>query len=148
MIKSSTLKLQIKMKKVLSITVLALALVACSKEANKSTETQAATEDKTVVAQTPNRISYLEISPKTVKCDAGAAQLDCLQVKKVEYKDGKKAYLSQDWENFYTEIEGFNHNTNEQVLIKVKEFDIPNPPADGSSIRYVLDEVIEQTPSK
>lgn len=38
--------------------------------------------------------------------------------------------------------------TSQQVLIHVKEYDIPKPPADGSSIRYVLDEVIETIPSK
>jgi Domain of unknown function (DUF4377) len=141
------------MKKILFIVLTTIALTACSKEANKQTETKPTTEDKSVTAlteaeQTPNRVSYLEISPKTQKCDAGAGQMDCLQVKQLDYKDGQKTYKSKDWENFYAGIEGFTHKSNEQVLIRVKEYDIPNPPADGSSIRYVLDEVIETVPSK
>lgn len=132
---------------------MALIMAACSKEANKPADTAVKTEEKTTASQTesdqtPDRVSYLEISAKTEKCDAGVAVLDCLQVKHVDYKDGQKTYKNNEWENFYDGIEGFNHDATKQVLIKVKEYDIANPPADGSSIRYVLDEVIETQPAK
>ena len=88
---------------------------------------------------------FLEISPQTKTCSTGTRQMDCLQVKEVKYDEkGLKTYSSSQWLNFYDNIDGFKHNSNEKVIIRVKKYAIKNPPADASSFAYVLDTTIEQ----
>ena len=88
---------------------------------------------------------FLEISPQTKTCSAGTRQMDCLQVKEVKYDEkGLKTYSSSQWLNFYDNIDGFKHNSNERVIIRVKKYAVKNPPADASSFAYILDTTIEQ----
>jgi len=45
---------------------------------------------------------------------------------------------TNDWEYFYSEIEGFNYEEGYIYNLKVKQTAIINPPMDGSSIKYEL----------
>ena len=92
---------------------------------------------------------FLEIAPTTKPCTAGAVQMQCLQVKEVKYNEqGIKTYTGSQWENFYNNIDGFKHNTNQQVIIRVNKYKVSKPPTDSSSYAYVLDTVIEQSTVK
>lgn len=105
------------------------------------------------VEVTPNRIwksskkqlkkvaeyTYLEVSPEKKMCSHGAGRLECLQVKAFNVDEqGKKIYLNQDWEYFYNQIEGYTHNPKKIETIKVKKVNVDNPPADASSLNYIL----------
>ena len=76
-----------------------------------------------------------------VSC-TGVAPMKCLQVQKSRtIKKGK-------WQNFYAGIEGFNFETGYIYKLSVKEekIDPAKVPADGSSIKYTLIEVLEKNP--
>lgn len=71
-----------------------------------------------------------------VSCTGGNGPMECLQVQMGE-KVG-----SQTWEYFYSPIEGFNYQPGYVYTLKVKTEPIKNPPADGSSVKYTLIEVV------
>jgi len=48
------------------------------------------------------------------------------------------------WENFYGAIKGFNYKSNYRYKLSVTVKNIPNPPADGSSLEYTLIKVLEK----
>ena len=75
------------------------------------------------------------VGPQTADC-TGVAPMKCLQVK-------EKA--SEDWTNFYTNIEGFTYEPGYEYVLKVKTEKIANPPADGSSIKYTLVKQVSKT---
>jgi heat shock protein HslJ len=72
----------------------------------------------------------------------GVAPMKCLQVQKSKtIKKGK-------WQNFYSVIEGFNFETGYIYKISVKEekIDTAKLPADGSTNKYTLVEILEKKP--
>jgi len=73
------------------------------------------------------------IGPELVDCH-GVVPQKCMQVAKTE--GGK-------FGNFYTQIEGFEFIPGTNYVIDVVIEEIDNPPADGSSLRYTLLEVVE-----
>lgn len=52
-----------------------------------------------------------------------------------------------DWTLFYDGIEGFAYEEGFDYQLLVRREKIDNPPADGSSIRYTLVEVVEKVKS-
>jgi hypothetical protein len=66
--------------------------------------------------------------------------MSCLQIKRGD--DG-----AGDWQNFYTQIHGFDYQPGYLYRLRVRETDLPpaQVPADASSIRYDLVEVVEKT---
>lgn len=94
--------------------------------------------------QSEGKIVFLEISPQTKSC-TGVAPQTCMQVREIKYDDkGIKKYADKNWSLYYGQIEGFEHNPNQRVIVRVKRFEIKNPAADQSSIADVLDMVVEQ----
>lgn len=76
----------------------------------------------------------LFISPKKTDC-TGLMPVKCLQIK----------FSKEDnWHNFYGAIEGFDYEEGYEYEITADKIDIPDPPADAPSFRYVLKEVIEK----
>lgn len=72
-----------------------------------------------------------------VKMDCtGVAPQKCLQIKEKE---------SENWTYFYTDIEGFDYEEGYTYKIKVEVSEVENAPADASSLKYTLLEVIEKT---
>ena len=80
----------------------------------------------------PLRLIY--VAAERREC-MGVAPMQCLKVR--ESKDGP-------WLNYYDEIEGFTPEPGMAYRLRVREVKVPNPPADASSMRWVLDMVIEQ----
>jgi heat shock protein HslJ len=76
-----------------------------------------------------------------VSC-TGVAPMKCLQVQK------NKTIEKGKWQNFYANIEGFDFQTGYIYKLSVKEekIDPAKVPADGSSVKYTLVEVLEKNP--
>lgn len=77
------------------------------------------------------------IAPYTLPCMAGAMATECLQV--------KWSQEQADWENLYDPIEGFAYEVGTYYELIVAADRIPNPPADGSSLRYRLVKIVSAT---
>ena len=80
----------------------------------------------------------IEVDAQMVDC-TGVGPQKCLRIRK-----GPQA----EWELWYSGIEGFTHKDGVKSRLRVREEKVPNPPADGSSLRLILLEVLEQTPAK
>lgn len=52
---------------------------------------------------------------------------------------------TEDFTNFYTNINGFDYEPGYEYVLKVNAEDIPNPPADGSSVKYTLVEQVSKS---
>jgi|SRR5688572_20129986 hypothetical protein len=59
----------------------------------------------------------------------------CLQVREHD---------NQPWDTFCSPIEGFDFEAGHEYIIEVRIFTVKNPPADGSSLRYVLHKLISK----
>ena len=79
------------------------------------------------------------IASERVPC-TGVAPMQCLQVREAS---------DRPWQYFYSEIEGFTHEPGYAYELRVREEKVADPPADGSSLRWQLLEVVSKvrTPS-
>jgi heat shock protein HslJ len=82
--------------------------------------------------------STLWVNSFTVECE-GVAPMTCLQVQEGDSpKPGK-------WENFYSNIEGFTYEAGYLYRLRIRKETLEDVPADASSIRYVLVQLLEKT---
>jgi len=79
-----------------------------------------------------NKIIY--VADSMVECE-GTAEQKCLQIK--ENKE-------DEWTLFYDTIEGFEYKEGFLHKIEVSISKIKNPPADGSTLKYKLNNIIYQ----
>lgn len=77
----------------------------------------------------------LYVAPFWKTCQ-GVGPMLCLQT---------RAVPEGDWQLFYNSIEGFTYEPGYQYELKVKKTDVANPPADASSLRYSLVEVVSKS---
>jgi heat shock protein HslJ len=93
----------------------------------------------------PGETVFLEIAAQTKPCSHPLIpDKQCLQVRELKYDDkGIKTGTDGAFENFYGDIEGYAHESGIRNVLRVKRYTIKNPPADGSSLAYVLDMVVE-----
>ncbi len=94
------------------------------KEISKTAKVSEGLPQKAEVAAT----FQLTIASQQADC-TGVAPQKCLLIK----KDGQK-----DWEFWYSGIEGFKYEEGNEYVLEVKEEKVDNPPADASSLKYVL----------
>jgi hypothetical protein len=59
--------------------------------------------------------------------------MQCLQVRSSE---------NQPWQLFYGEIEGFTPQPDTAYYLKLRYETVPNPPADASAVRTILERVV------
>lgn len=87
---------------------------------------------------------FLEVAAQRVPCPhAMIPDHRCLHVREVTYDgDGLKTGTGE-WQFFYQDIEGFTHEPGVRNVLRLKRFNVQDPPADGSSLAYVLDMVVE-----
>jgi hypothetical protein len=111
-----------------------LVLVACQPSDRPST----VPAPTAAVGQTSTPIKQLviEVAPVQVDC-MGVAPMKCMQ-----YREKGAA----DWLNYYGAIEGFEFQEGYHYTLKISEYKVDNPPADASSLRWVLDQVVERHP--
>ncbi|MGE8658176.1 MAG: META and DUF4377 domain-containing protein [Achromobacter sp.] len=75
------------------------------------------------------------VNAERVPCNAGAGRAMCYQVRDTP---------AQPWQLWYGDITGFNFQPGIRYRLRVVEVRDPNPPADASGLRWVLDTVVEQ----
>ncbi|APR51524.1 META domain-containing protein [Sphingomonas koreensis] len=83
-------------------------------------------------ADAPRKFIY--VSAETKPC-TGVAPMTCLQVREKE---------SDPWQLHYFGITGFEPQPGIEYRLRIIEEKVKNPPMDASSIRWTLDQVIEQ----
>ncbi|RQT41772.1 DUF4377 domain-containing protein [Burkholderia cepacia] len=76
----------------------------------------------------------VQVAPQSVRC-TGVAPMECLQV-----RNGP----NEPWSLWYAGIEGFAYQPGYQYTLEIDEYRVARPPADGSSIRWVLKRVVER----
>ncbi|KAB0643620.1 DUF4377 domain-containing protein [Burkholderia latens] len=74
------------------------------------------------------------VAPQAARC-TGVAPMDYLQVR------GSPA---EPWSLGYAGIEGFAYQPGYDYVLEVDEYRVAQPPADGSSIRWVLKRIVER----
>lgn len=79
-------------------------------------------------------IVTLEVAPTLMPC-VGVAPQQCLVVREPD---------DAEWQYLYSSIEGFTFEPGYRYVLRVARFEVPNPPADGSSIAYVLVRVVSR----
>lgn len=99
----------------------------------------------------PGETVFLEVAAQTKPCSHPLiAGMQCLQVRELQYDDkGIKTGSDGAFENFYGNIQGYTYEPGIRNVLRVKRYTLKNAPADGSSIAYELDMVVEsenQTP--
>lgn len=77
---------------------------------------------------------FIHVSAETKPC-TGVAPMTCLQVREKE---------SDPWQLHYGGIVDFEPQPGIEYRLRIIEETVENPPADASSIRWTLDQVIEQ----
>jgi heat shock protein HslJ len=112
------------MRILFSMTVLAAVLSSC---------------DTTKKAMPDDSIQTLLVANHKMPC-TGAAPMECMLV---------KSEKDSDWRYFYSSIEGFDYQSGHEYVLKVKTEKLTNVPADASSIRYILKEIVskKETPT-
>ena len=80
-----------------------------------------------------------EVAPTKIDC-VGVAPMKCLQVREM---DGDKA---GEWHAQSAPIEGFDFVEGFKYRILVRSEKVENPPADASSIKYMLVKLLEKNP--
>ena len=88
---------------------------------------------------------FLEIAPQPEACNHPLIKdMKCLQVREIKFDDnGIRTGTPGEFQPLYQDIEGFAHEAGVRNVVRVNRFTIANPPADGSSVAYVLDMVVE-----
>ena len=88
---------------------------------------------------------FLEIAPQPAPCNHPLIKdMKCLQVREIKFDDnGLRTGTPGEFQPLYQDIEGFAHEAGTRNVVRVNRFTIANPPADGSSVAYVLDMVVE-----
>jgi len=95
----------------------------------------------------PGEQVFLEVAAQTRACPHPLIKdKQCLQVREVRFdENGLKQGEPGAYENFYSDIEGYVHEPGTRNVLRVKRFKLAHPPADGSSLAYVLDMVVESS---
>jgi heat shock protein HslJ len=92
----------------------------------------------------PGERVFLEVAAQRVTCShPEMPDHTCLSVREIRYDDSGIVTSRGEWEVLYQEIEGFTHQPGVRTVLRLTRHRIANPPADGSSIAYVLDMVVE-----
>ena len=86
------------------------------------------------IQKTENLFSTLYVNSELVDC-VGVAVQQCMLVRENP---------NSDWKNFYDHIDGFEFQNGYEYKLKIKITEIKNPPADASSLKYSLLEILEK----
>ena len=94
---------------------------------------------------------FMEVAAETAPCSQplGPDQ-QCLQVRERTYADNGviTSDKSAAWKPLDQDIEGYTHESGVRNVLRLKRYTVENPPADGPSVAYVLDMVVESEQTK
>jgi hypothetical protein len=116
------------MKRILSVLVALVALLGTASLVGACSSSDSGSEAEVV---------RMWIGPELADC-VGVGPMTCMQV---SYSEDGETQL------FYDSIEGFEYVEGTSYVIDVEVTDVENPPADASSKKYTLVEVISETPA-
>lgn len=114
------------MKNLIPLALIFLLFYSC-KVSHKQTTTSS-----TTIEAANTKTFY--VAPITVDCE-GAGLQKCLLIKRK---------ITDRWQLFYDNIEGFQHEWGNTYIIKVKETKLDSVSADASSLKHTLVEIVEK----
>ncbi|TDK23856.1 DUF4377 domain-containing protein [Luteimonas aestuarii] len=92
----------------------------------------------------PGERVFLEVAARRVPCHHPLMpDHRCLHVREITYADNGTRQSTGEWGFLYQDIEGYTHEPGVRNVLRLNRYTIANPPADASSIAYVLDMVVE-----
>lgn len=92
----------------------------------------------------PGERVFLEVQAQRIDCSHPLMpDYRCLNVREVHYDENGIRTGTGDWQALYQDIEGYEHQPGIRNVLRLKRFTVPNPPADASSMAYVLDMIVE-----
>lgn len=93
----------------------------------------------------PGETLFLEVAPQTRLCNHPLMpHAQCLYVRELHYgANGIRQGKPGDWHVLAQDIEGYTHQPGTRNVLRIKRYQVANPPADASSVAYVLDMVVE-----
>jgi len=92
----------------------------------------------------PGEQVFLEVAAERVSCPhAMIPDYRCLRVREISYDDNGLKQREGEWQFLYQDIEGYSHEPGVRNVLRLKRYAIANPPADASSVAYVLDMIVE-----
>ena len=92
----------------------------------------------------PGERVFLEVAAQRVPCHHPMMpDYRCLHVREIGYDDNGLKQSSGEWQFRCQDIEGYAHEPGIRNVLRLKRYTVADPPADGSSIAYVLDMVVE-----
>lgn len=106
----------------------AMLLAGCQTDAAATASNAARLADGRPVTKT------VYVAPQSARC-TGVAPMECLQV---------RSSPGEPWSLWYAGIEGFAYQPGYLYTLEIDEYRVAQPPADGSSIRWVLKRVVER----
>ena len=121
-----------------AVVATALLLAGCSGagESDVPLSASVSSEESVPVSPGDGEVVRMWIAPQKAEC-VGVAPMECLQV---AYSEGGEQQL------FYDSIAGFEYTAGTSYVIDVRVSEIPDPPADASSLSYTLVEVVNSEP--
>ena len=93
------------------------------------------TFDSQDIPTSAGRERIVLVSGERKPCTGAGAML-CLQV---------RTEPGAPWQHYYGDIEGFSWQEGVDYVLRIREYTVANPPADGSSRRWVLEEILERS---
>ncbi|WP_434031925.1 DUF4377 domain-containing protein [[Pseudomonas] boreopolis] len=93
----------------------------------------------------PGEQVFLEVAAQTRPCSHPLIpDKQCLQVRELRYDaNGLRQGEPGEWQNFYDDIEGYQHQDGVRNVLRVRRYTRQDVPADASKYAYVLDMVVE-----
>lgn len=92
----------------------------------------------------PGEQVFFEVAAQRTDCThPEMPDYRCLNVRELHYDESWVVASRGEWQPLYQEIEGFTHAPGTRTVLRLRRYTIANPPADGSSVAYVLDMVVE-----
>ncbi|MBS0214995.1 MAG: META and DUF4377 domain-containing protein [Proteobacteria bacterium] len=92
----------------------------------------------------PGKQAFLEVAPQRVACSHPLMpNHQCLSVREITYGDNGVKTSTGQWHPLYEEIEGYSFQPGTRNVLRLKQFERKNVPADASRTVYVLDMVVE-----
>ncbi|HEV7350580.1 DUF4377 domain-containing protein [Telluribacter sp.] len=80
----------------------------------------------------------LKVRDSKAACVGAHGPMECLQIQEGELVG------TQQWHFFYEQIEGFTYQEGYIYTMRVRKETLRSPPADGSSIKYSLLELVSK----
>lgn len=115
-----------------SVVLAMMTMMACG----GTTSSASTSNSSNIGTATKTGEQTLYIADAKVDC-VGVEPRQCLRV---------RSSPDAEWEYFYNDIEGFAYEEGHAYTLRVDVRKVNNPPADGSSLHYLLLEVVSKSP--